>query len=88
MTTPISRAFTEHPSSVGESYIEHLIAASGFSIRMIGAGLACFVHALLPFLFVTTGRNTILHLHDRMVVNRDRRTEPAEDVVQGESVLN
>ncbi|MDP2322666.1 MAG: DUF6356 family protein, partial [Gammaproteobacteria bacterium] len=43
MKSPLS-LFTEHPASVGESYIEHLISATGFSLRMIGAGLACLVH--------------------------------------------
>jgi hypothetical protein len=73
MTTPLTKAFTEHPASVGESYFGHLRSASGFSLRMIAAGLACFVHGLLPFLFVATGRKTVLHLHDVMVENRDKR---------------
>lgn len=29
-------------------------------------------HGLLPFLFVRTGSQTIVRLHDRMVVNRAR----------------
>ena len=69
------RAFTEHPASVGESYTEHMTRASCFGVRMIGAGLACLVHALLPFLFVRTGSAAIAELSDRMVVNR-RVTPP------------
>lgn len=69
-------SFTEHPASVGETYAEHLRAASGFGIAMVGAGLACLVHALLPFLFVTTGSRTIGALHERMIANR-RRAAPA-----------
>ena len=46
------RLFTDHPASVGESYAEHLVTASGFGLRMVLAGLACMVHALLPFLFI------------------------------------
>jgi hypothetical protein len=71
-----NRAFTEHPASVGESYFEHLAHATGFAMRMIGGGVACFVHALLPFLFIKTGSNTIRCLHDRMVTHRCR-TESA-----------
>lgn len=67
-----SRLFTAHPESVGESYFQHLAHASGFSLRMVGGGIACFVHALLPFLFVKTGSDTIRCLHDRMVANRCR----------------
>jgi Family of unknown function (DUF6356) len=66
----LMRAFTEHPSSVGESYLEHLGRAVGFGTRMVFAGLACLLHGVLPFLFVQTGSRTISELNDRMVVNR------------------
>lgn len=65
--------FTEHPESVGESYIEHMGTAFGFGTRMVLAGLACLVHGVLPFLFVKTGSRTITTLHDRMVANRNRK---------------
>jgi hypothetical protein len=64
------RLFTEHPESVGETYGEHLVHASYFGSRMILAGLACMVHALLPFLFVRTGSRTISELNDRMISRR------------------
>lgn len=64
------RAFTEHPASVGETYGEHMGRAACFGLRMIGAGIACLVHALLPFLFVRTGSAAITELNDRLVVNR------------------
>lgn len=64
------RAFTEHPASVGESYGEHLGRALCFGTRMIFAGIACLVHAVLPFLFVRTGSQAINELNERMVVNR------------------
>lgn len=64
--------FTDHPESVGESYTEHMATASGFGMRMILAGLACMVHAFLPFLFVRTGSQQISGLYDRMVANRRR----------------
>jgi hypothetical protein len=60
------RLFTAHPRSVGESYGEHLSVASWYGFRLLGAGLACLVHALLPFLFVRTGSATITHLHAHM----------------------
>jgi hypothetical protein len=65
--------FTDHPASVGETYVQHLGSASSFGSRMVLAGLACMLHGLLPFLFVRTGRQTIELLHDRMVVNRHRQ---------------
>jgi hypothetical protein len=69
----LTRLFTGHPATVGETYFGHLRQALGFSIRMFAAALACFVHALLPFLFVRTGSSCIETLHQRMVVNRARR---------------
>ncbi|MGE0658162.1 MAG: DUF6356 family protein [Reyranellaceae bacterium] len=69
----ISEKFTAHPQSVGESYAEHAAVASGFGVRLLLAGLACLVHAVLPFLFVKTGSAMIEQLHERMVVHRRRR---------------
>jgi hypothetical protein len=71
----IGRLFTEHPASVDETYFEHLLTASSFSVRMLMACLACLVHALLPFLFVRTGSAAIETLYDRMVANRRRFDE-------------
>jgi len=69
------RAFTEHPASVGESYGEHMAQATCFGVRMIGAGIACLVHGLVPFLFVRTGSAAIAEVSDPMIANR-RRTSP------------
>jgi hypothetical protein len=73
----MNKLFTEHPESVGESYVEHMGVAFGFGARMLVAGLACLVHGLLPFLFVKTGSRTITILHDRMVAHRVRNAAPA-----------
>jgi hypothetical protein len=66
----IARLFTEHPHSVGESYAEHLCTATGFGVRMLLGGLACLIHAWLPFAFERTASHCICELHDRMVVHR------------------
>jgi len=64
--------FTEHPASVGESYREHFVMASGFSLVMLKAAFCCGVHAILPFAFEKTGSDCITELYDRMVTNRNR----------------
>jgi Family of unknown function (DUF6356) len=64
--------FTDHPASVGETYGEHLLAATGFALRMVLGGLACLVHALLPFLFERTASNCVTELHQRMVARQRR----------------
>ena len=77
----MNRLFTEHPQSVGESYTEHMGVAFSFGWRMVLAGLACLVHAVLPFMFVKTGSQTIAVLYDRMVANRVRK--PLADPAKG-----
>lgn len=68
--------FTEHPSDVGESYVEHMGVAATFGWRMVLGGLACLVHAVLPFLFVRTASRTIGELHGRMTSGR-RQQRPS-----------
>jgi hypothetical protein len=63
--------FNRHPREVGESYGEHLVHAGSFGLTLIGAGLACIVHGLLPFLFVNTGSDTIRRLHRGMTKRVD-----------------
>ena len=72
-----ARIFTDHPQSVGESYGEHLMMAGGFGVRMVLGGMACLIHALLPFLFVRTGSVQISALHETMVAHRRSKTMPA-----------
>lgn len=69
----LTEKFTAHPQSVGETYAEHAAMASGFGVKLLLAGLACLVHAVLPFLFVKTGSAMIADLHERMVAHRRRQ---------------
>ena len=65
--------FVDHPASVGETYLEHMGVAASFGGQMVLGGLACFIHALLPFTCERTASRRIALLHDRMVVNRGQR---------------
>ena len=67
-------SFREHPASVGETYFEHMGVALSFGAALLGAGLACVVHAFLPFLFTSTAREAIQNLHRRIVTHRDRHS--------------
>ena len=71
----IQRLFTQHPESVGESYGEHLVRASVFGGRMVVAGIACMLHALLPFVFVRTGSVAVEELHGQMQAVKRRGRE-------------
>jgi len=65
--------FQRHPRTVGETYLEHLVVAATFGVLMIGGGLACLVHAVIPDVFEHTGSRVIGMLNTRMVTNRHRR---------------
>ena len=64
------RLFLDHPRSVDESYFEHLLFAGGFAVRLMGAGLAALIHALIPCLFEKTAGNMIVRMHSK-ILNRD-----------------
>lgn len=72
----IQTCFLDHPESVGESYFQHLLTASGFAARMIWGGLACFLHGLCPFICAKTGSSIINQLHRSMVTHRAKVTFP------------
>jgi hypothetical protein len=70
--------FTRHPATVDETYTEHMGMAASFGARMFLASLACFVHAVFPFLFERTGSKAITELHQRMVTHR-RKSDRLKD---------
>jgi hypothetical protein len=66
------RAFTDHPETVGETYLQHMGSASWFAMTMFVGGTACLLHAIFPFAFQKTGSARIKLLYERMVTNRHR----------------
>ena len=52
------KLFTEHPASVNQTYLAHLLFAVSFGFSMVKGGCACLIHAIFPFLFQTTGSQT------------------------------
>ena len=77
------RLFTGHPHSVGETYAEHFRFASSFGLRMLGGGLAAVVHAVLPFLFVTTASRAVGSLNDLIRRSRLRHAKTSEFLATG-----
>ncbi len=74
------RHFKEHPASVGEGYVGHLMQATAFGLRMIAAGMACVLHGLFPFLCVTTGSEAMQGLHAEMAARRAKACAGATPV--------
>lgn len=70
MNNIFDRLFRDHPASVGETYAQHFVSASKFGVRMIFGGIACFLHAVFPFMCVKTGSEVVVGLHTAMVTRR------------------
>lgn len=77
MHATLHRLFLSHPQTVDESYGEHFLFALGFATRLLGAGLAALVHALIPCLFEKTASRMICEMHDR-IARRAHTVQPAE----------
>lgn len=60
------RLFLDHLRSVDESYFEHLLFAGGFALRLMGAGVAALVYALVSCLFEKTASQMITQMHDKI----------------------
>ena len=72
----LGRLFVDHPKSLGMSWAEHGAGAVVIGARMVGAGIACIVHAVVPGLFTQTAGKTVLSLHDHMMQRRAGAVNP------------
>jgi Family of unknown function (DUF6356) len=66
-----------HLRQAGESYFDHLRFASVVALMMIGAGLACLIHAIVPALCQTSASATVRQL-ERLFENRHELGSAAE----------
>ena len=62
----ISEKFTDHPTSVGQTYFEHFKFALKVSASLLKAFLACLIHAVYPPVHKNTASATIAELHNRI----------------------
>ena len=72
----LARMFTDHPRSLGMSWASHGIGAAHIAVRLIGAGLACLVHALVPAWFTQTAGRTVTAMHEDMVRRKAGAANP------------
>ncbi|MEE9313251.1 MAG: DUF6356 family protein [Rhizobiaceae bacterium] len=66
MRALVSKIFTDHPSSVEETYFEHLLFAGRFAFTLAAAAGAALIHAFIPCLFEKTAGNLIRKMHARI----------------------
>ena len=70
------RLFLEHPRSLGMSWAGHGVGAVAIGFRLVGAGLACLIHAIIPGVFTQTAGKTVTHMHDHMTRRRAGASNP------------
>lgn len=67
--------FLDHPRALGMGWGSHGLGAVRIGGRMVTAGLACLVHAIVPALFTETAGRTVKSLAREM----ERRKAAAAD---------
>jgi hypothetical protein len=70
------RLFLEHPRSLGMSWAGHGIGAVAIGARLMGAGAACLVHAVVPGFFTQTAGKTISRMYDHMARRKAGAANP------------
>ena len=69
------RLFLEHPRSLGMSWAQHGVGAVEDRLELIGAGVACLVHAVVPGWFTQTAGRRSTRIYDHM-----QRARPAPPI--------
>ena len=70
------RLFLEHPRSLGMSWATHGAGAVVIAAKLVGAGLACLVHAAVPGWFTQTAGKTIDGMHQHMMRRKADASNP------------
>ena len=68
----LDKLLMEHPRDIGETYGEHAGHALYIGTKLLGAGMACLIHAALPGLFVRTASNAVGDVQDLMTKRTTR----------------
>lgn len=78
----VHHAFTEHPRAQRMTYCEHFKRAAWTALRMAGGAAALVVHSVFPFVFQTTGSDTVRALHGELkeAAGLDVAAGPKEDI--------
>ena len=72
------RLFGEHPRSLGMTWAGHGIGAAKIAVALIGAGLACLVHAVIPGWFTQTAGRTVTRMYEHMISRKAGAESPSD----------
>ena len=70
------RLFVEHPRSLGMSWAEHGVGAVAIGATLVGAGVACLVHAVVPGWFTQTAGKTVTRIYDHIQSRKAGAADP------------
>ena len=60
------RLFTDHPRTLGMSWAVHGAGAAKIALLLIGSGVACLIHSIVPGWFTHTAGKTVSNIYDDM----------------------
>ena len=66
----LDRVFLAHPRTVDESYLQHSAFALRIASRLLLAGTAALVHAIVPCLCQTTASRIVLAMNADIIARR------------------
>jgi hypothetical protein len=72
----IGRLFTEHPRALGMTWAGHGVGAARIGFELLGAAVACFIHAIVPGWFTETAGRRIVKLSDHIRARRAGAENP------------
>lgn len=75
-STGVGRLFTDHPRSIGMTWAGHGVGAVKIGVELVGAGVACIIHAFVPGWFTETAGRTVVRLHDHMMKRKAGAANP------------
>lgn len=75
-STVFGRLFFDHPRSLGMTWGDHGTGAARIAVRLLGAGSACLVHAIVPAWFTQTAGRTVTDIYDDIASRKAGAANP------------
>jgi len=66
MLEKLKSLFVTHPSSVNLTYFQHFTLSLSFGLSLSIASFKAFIHAIFPFIFITSTTDTIYDIENKL----------------------
>ena len=73
---PLGRLFNDHPRSLGMTWASHGAGAAVIGARLVGAGVACLIHSLVPAWFTQSAGRTVTDIYDDIAQRKAGSANP------------